>query len=145
MVTDLSDKIWDTYYDPDPGGFDRPDEAVRFDARAWDEEIAEIDRWVVPVVPAFKLHGCIPIDDAPGFVAREMEVVRAQRGNPTFRPYLDRVKAVRVYIECKRLRDATGVGLMDARRILETRTYEEALEYITSGQWYSDQRKAGML
>lgn len=62
--------LWDQVYDPEPWPEDLPQ--VRIDAGAWDDEIAT-------------LEGC-----TDKYVQAELEVARANNGNPVFRPYLDR-------------------------------------------------------
>lgn len=42
------------------------------------------------------------------------------------------------------LRKVTGIGLMDAKYMLQDKTYDEALEYIQSGKWDSDRRRSGI-
>ncbi len=69
---------------------------------AWDKEIAEMDQFFetasLPEGP-FKLNPYTPITEASGFLKYNLAVAKEQNGNPTFRPYLIRVKELMEYVQ----------------------------------------------
>jgi hypothetical protein len=74
---------------------------LTFRPGAWDQDITEIDLFFesakLPPGPIL-LNGIYPITDINGFLKANLEPARAQSGNPTYLPYLTRVKALIEYL-----------------------------------------------
>jgi hypothetical protein len=67
---------------------------LNFIPGSWTKEIEGIDRFfqTKKIPPGLILiDGIHPVSDPAKYVKTEMEIIKAQNGNPTFRPYLDRL------------------------------------------------------
>lgn len=68
----------------------------------WSKEIEEIDDFfsntILPTYP-IQLNSYSRITNIPGFLAANLESARAQNGNPTYRPYLNRVLELMKYLK----------------------------------------------
>lgn len=94
---DLSDtgweEMWDRIKDYDTRGFSDSPVGVK---ENWDKEIAELEAFCLNIIGPLRVEvsPVLKTRDARRFVEIELEVIRANNGNPTFRSYLDRAIAV---------------------------------------------------
>lgn len=105
MADPMSDPSWDKFYEPDPTGFDR-EGRVLFKAGAWDAEIQDLELFFLITLASpssIKIGGVVVVSNHHVFVQSHMETVKAQNGNPTYRPYLDRLITLK-----KLMSDDTG-------------------------------------
>lgn len=84
------------YYEPDPTGFN--DDPV-IQPGAWEDEIQELEAAEWPSRGTAKISGCVVVDNIQAFVHGHLETVKANNGNPTYRPYLDRLKELRKILD----------------------------------------------
>ena len=68
----------------------------------WTKEISQLDefysRIALPSHP-IQLNSYTRITIIKGFITANLEVARAQNGNPTYRPYLNRVIELMIYLK----------------------------------------------
>ena len=72
----------------------------------WSHEIRELENFfstiTLPERP-FYLNAYTPIGNAKKFIEYNLEVAKAQNGNPTYRPYLNRVLELMKYLKANKL------------------------------------------
>jgi hypothetical protein len=65
-----------------------------FNPENWNTEISDFEKWLLtatlPAAP-FHLNRCTVINDIPLFIDVSIETAKAHNGNPTYRPYFDRL------------------------------------------------------
>ena len=68
---------------------------------AWDKDIADLEAFFASItLPArpVKMDVCTTIVDVSLFVTAHLQVVKANKGNKTFLPYLDRLKQFKIKV-----------------------------------------------
>lgn len=69
---------------------------------AWDADIHELDEFfsMFPIVDtSLKINPWTIIENIPAYLSANLEVARAQNGNPTYLPYLMRAIELKKYLE----------------------------------------------
>lgn len=67
----------------------------------WNAEIREIDTFLADhrLPDNVRLNLWTMVGDGQTYMAANLETARAQNGNPTYRPYLDRAKAFMEFVK----------------------------------------------
>jgi hypothetical protein len=72
---------------------------------SWDQDLYELELYFSQLIEAgalpetpLKIGNHPPIHNLPGFIRMNLETAKAQSGNPTFKPYLDRLLQLREYL-----------------------------------------------
>lgn len=104
----LDDHLWDKIQ-RDPIDIEvlltRERKYQRLRKEDWSKEIDEIDKFLITtILPAhpIQLNSYTRITNIPGFITANLEVARAQSGNATYRPYLNRVIELMRYLQEKK-------------------------------------------
>jgi len=95
MPYNFTDPGWDKVRDYDTSDF--KEQPVTVVPGAWDKEISEVVAYLVTMGDRkvkLEVNQLFGIKDARVYIERELEVARANNGNPTYRPYLNRAISV---------------------------------------------------
>ncbi|MBK9104074.1 MAG: hypothetical protein IPL92_05780 [Saprospiraceae bacterium] len=105
QVSPFDDPIWDQIQ-KDPVDIElllkREGESQSIKREDWTKEIEKLDEFyssiALPSHP-IQLTSYTRITNIKGFITANLEVARAQNGNPTYRPYLNRVIELMKYLQ----------------------------------------------